>query len=704
MMVRSAAQGLIVVTPIGEQQTSLLNKDLPCIFHTQDSQHLASRSELSHSPLKSQRSLSGAGQFHRTAVVTPLTWHGMLQKSIRTTDQRKSRRKRQPVACARCRRMKRRCDRAVPCLSCKTAQVECRLHDTPRDNATLSEDQADRNSETSFGAKPHDQELLLAVLRDPPFVDVLLRIWFSHLDFMYDSVVDTRLHRLWTQHQLESAVSSCSLRPLISIILALTCQIAPERIGSAIANCAAASFTTDGIVTISFDYAKRAIDMALEACNLHSSLDIDLVEHLQASLLMAAFLKNADKLFEYRTRLSRDIAFLQCIGIHTLGHVAQDATRCSVQEMARRLWWSYFQYDRFYWLMDPSFPYQVSRRHCDISFLDHTGLQHHISCQQANLGSNMGLPVFQLGSSHGETPRLADEPRMSRFTSNMICIALATEHVSDRLADLGRLGTRLNNDSETTLQLESAIDGVIAEFNLLFSTLEQQQSTSLDSVAGTSIHIRQGQVSSITLDTLRYQACTSLASCASHLSIAIKSKLGIVRAEATATLVQRALELTAGLSPSELRWAFFLNYIGRSTADLARLVLEPSLQMAGSSSWVGLLVRSRNFLCLIASHNEDSLPARITQEVCLNTARIFAGVDRALEADLKDVRKTAADALRAEQVWQNSAQQLQRQQQQVDAPGRSGETQRDLIMPGEHELMQQIILLEAFENLFAFTL
>ncbi|TKY88812.1 hypothetical protein EX895_002053 [Sporisorium graminicola] len=540
------------------------------------------------------------------------------------------------------------------------------------------------------------------MLGDQPFVDVLLRIWFSHIDFMYDSVVDTRLHRLWTQHQLEDAMASPSLQPLISIILAVTCQIAPERIAAAIANCTAASSSTDRLVTISFEYAKKATDAFFEACSVHSSLDAAIVEHLQASLLVAAYLKNADKLFEYRTRLSRDIAFLQCIHVHTLGPVAQDATRSSVKEMARRIWWSYFQYDRFFWLLDPSFPYQMGRNHCDISFRDHSGLEHHISCQQTNVNTSAVLPIFQLGTGQGETPRVADAARMSRFTSNMICIALAAEHVSDRLADLGRLTTRLHTISEATAQLENAIDTVISDFNLLFSTLEQQQSSIIETTNRSSTQIRQEQVSSITLDTLRYQACTTLASCASHLSIGIKDRLFIVRAQATATLVQRALELTAGLSPSELRWAFFLNYIGRSTANLARLVLEPSLQLAGSSSWVGLLVRSRNFLCLIANQNKDPLPVRVAEEVCLGTARIFAEVDKSLEADLSNVRKTAADAVRAERVWERAAQQVLQQQSFV-IPGRPGATESDLTLPGEHELMQQIMFLEAFEGLFAFS-
>ncbi|CDR99306.1 hypothetical protein [Sporisorium scitamineum] len=539
------------------------------------------------------------------------------------------------------------------------------------------------------------------MLRDQQFVDVLLRIWFSHLDFMYDSVVDTRLHRLWKQHQLESATTSSSLQPLISIILALSCQIAPERTEPAIASCTTASSSTDRLVTISFEYAKKASDAFLEAYGSSCSLDMALVEHLQASLLVAAYLKNADKVFEYRTRLSRDIAFLQCIHIHTLGDVPQDATRISVKEMARRIWWSYFQYDRFYWLMDPSFPYQVRRNHCNISFLDHTGLQHPVSCQQSGVHSDSVLPMFKLGASHGERPRVADEARMSKFTSNMICIALAAEHVSDHLADLGRLATRLRTHSEASAQLESAIDRAISDFNLLFSILEQQQSSSLGTADRSSTQIRQDQVSSITLDTLRYKACTTLTSCASHLSIGIKNRLCIVKAQATATLVQRALELTAGLSASELRWAFFLNYIGQSTAELARLVLEPSLQLAGSRSSMGLLVRSRNFLCLIANQNRDRLPKRVAQEVCTDTARIFAGVDKSLEADLSDVHKTVADAVRAEQVWQHSAHQLQRQQG-LTAPDSSGITSNDLILPDEHELLQPIMFLEAFEDLFAF--
>lgn len=633
--------------------------------------------------------------------------------------QKRERKKREPIACARCRRLKRRCNRANPCYTCKAAGQDCRLYDEAHSDqhGPLKASPA-ASSGTSSGVNPstpalagpstlaspaqvaagsEDQLQLIEVLQDQQFLQVLLQVWFSQLDYMYDSVSQTRLHQLWISHSLKIE-SHSSLLPLVSAILSLTCQLAPERLDAALVRCSSISRSSSSLLLPSFEYAKSASDALLGGFDLASDLSDQVVDHLHASLLVAAYLKTADKKVEYRTRLSRDIAFLHCIGIHTLDKNKEDNLDSAVEEALRRLWWSYFQYDRFYWLMDNGFPYLIRRSQCDISFTDHTGTKHHITGQDAMHQSSL-LPTFKLGSRGHTTTCNAQERRSSRFTSMMIGIAVATEYISDRLTELDRLLSCFSRGLISAVQLEVAVNAAIADFNATFSLLENQPSPP-SPAEQTSVQVRQDHVSTITLNTLRYKASTTLANLTAHVSIGVRDRLSSLTIEATAALVERALGLTADLGPTELRWAFFINYIGQSTMDLARWLLDRGTQTASTRSLVGLVVRGRMLLCLIAKDSHQRLPTRVAGEVCAHAAKLFSGIDATVERNVGDVQRTTVDAIHAQEVWQSFAHRRSADKRMGESSSFPTTTTRAQAVEGERELLEQVMFLDALEELF----
>lgn len=574
------------------------------------------------------------------------------------SERSKQRRKREPTACARCRRLKRRCGRERPCHGCQVADQECRMLDdrctvadqviqTCRTEQDLDADlhlcDPGRISEAGAASSTIPSQLL-PLLHDTHFVRILMDTWFVRLDYMYDSCRGIRLHDLWLSGSLAGEELK-SMAPLIAAILALTCQLMPEKLDVGLKSSSMPSCSAPSLSLTAFRWAKDASDNFFDTWHHSKAIDRDLVGALHTSLLLAAFLKNADRLTQYRMRLSRDIAFLQCVGLPSRESRRLARAPIEVVTGLQRLWWSYYQYDRFYWFLDQSYPYQIRK--------DWYGLKPAADMARPHVSQKPTTQWLRSNSRRDNAPGHGDGAPgwrldLSSFTCTMIDVATAVGEMSDKLAELDHVLHGFNIGDVREADFEQMLNAAVTELGTILSSLENVQAHYAQQDPGEA---RQTYVINITINTLRYKASTALARLAGQLAASVKWRLRKMLVGATSALVQRALGLTSIMNADELRWAFFLHYIGQSTQDLASLIDDGQQARTDVSELLGLLLKSRNLLCEIAASRQSSLATRMAEDVCARAARIIGAVDLVLQLEVADIRKIAVNVDQAQSFW-----------------------------------------------------
>ncbi|ETS60639.1 hypothetical protein PaG_05287 [Moesziomyces aphidis] len=305
-----------------------------------------------------------------------------------------------------------------PTSSFQTAVRSLEDAHTSGPSAPYQRRRSEQSSPSHFQDGDRESSLFDAPLAHASFVDMLLSTWLSHFDYLYDSVQGTSLHSDWLDAKLALPLASGHLS-LLSIILALVCQLAPEKTKTMLAAC---DLPQPDLVKLSQDcmqHTKAESDRFIQEWAANDMVSDRIINSLHCSMLVSAFIKNSGCTTEYRTRLSRDISFLQCCGIHLLDRSDPPPQLVSLTpsslHQARHLFWAYYQCDRFVWMLDQTHSYQIRRSHADIHFKD----------QLVSI-------ISSASSECAEGVKARHRGHSSRYTCLMICIAAATEMISDQ--------------------------------------------------------------------------------------------------------------------------------------------------------------------------------------------------------------------------------------------------------------------------------
>lgn len=572
------------------------------------------------------------------------------------------RKKRKPLSCDPCRQLKRKCDRGKPCRQCSENNKQCSYKQATahllqngnngnrssdhivQDSSPISAHASSSSSPMLTAESPHPFQQHLRFpeqLTDKLFVDVLLTFWFQELDYMYDAVNNTALHLNWKANSLDLSSRSV-FRPLLAILLALTGQLRPRELDKAFRDAKVLAPSSAHLATRGFEYAIRFTDDYLDTYD--PTKDVFVLEYLHASMHVMAYLKNCGRKTHVRNRIARDISCLQLAHIHLLDSNSprnrSNLFKTPLQrQSARRLFWSYFQYDRFYIMIDNASSYCLQANQCDIWMCDEVGQMMHIQdlCREIDVSTMLHEQPSQpfnnparlkskpLLATMEEVQMCKVEARLiapfSRFSSAMLQAAAiggkttdAVLHIpltspdpnaaaSEEVLEALRCFTAAGTLDKQLLQLQNRYE---VEFGVAKSFKGPLRASSMQ---------WQNNVLCITLAKLRRDAAVCLGMAIPRIADD-PTWLNRRRVETAATLLQYALVLPQDFHHSALCWSFFLFYISEPIMELMYSALDQSIVLWQAQEILKLALQGRNLLCHIARESQMNLALQLARDIC----------------------------------------------------------------------------------------
>ncbi|PWN31540.1 uncharacterized protein FA14DRAFT_88449 [Meira miltonrushii] len=562
------------------------------------------------------------------------------------------RKKRKPLSCDPCRQLKRKCDRGKPCKQCGENNKQCSykqatahlVQNGQADTSPLSAHASPSSSPLHTSESPHPFQQSLRFpeqLTDKRFVDVLLTFWFQELDYMYDAVNNTALHLNWKANALDLSPRSV-FRPLLAVLLALTGQLRPRELDRAFRDARVLAPSSAHLAPRAFDFAIRFTDDYLDTYD--PTKDVFVLEYLHASMHVMAYLKNCGRKTHVRNRIARDISCLQLAHIHLLDSNSprnrSNLFKTPLQrQSARRLFWSYFQYDRFYIMIDNASSYCLQANQCDIWMCDEVGQMMHIQdlCREIDVSSMLDEQPSQpinnparlkskpLLATIEEVQTCKVEARLiapfSSFSSAMLQAAAIGGKTTDAVLHIPL--TSLDPNAAASEEVMEALRCFTAAGTLDKQLLQLQNRYEVEFGVAKSFKgpLRasssqwQNNVLCITLAKLRRDAAVCLGMAIPRIADD-PTWLNRRRVETAATLLQYALVLPQDFHHSALCWSFFLFYISEPIMELMYSALDQSIVPWQAQEILKLALQGRNLLCHIARESQMNLALQLARDIC----------------------------------------------------------------------------------------
>lgn len=567
------------------------------------------------------------------------------------SDNRVLRRERAQLSCDRCKRLKRKCSRILPCSEClyhnqvcsfqraqitsklakeaKTQQSGLRKKRLSSRKETAKAKLIDQPTNSIFLTPPHstvssiattsstnvdDLQRLERLVGSPNTFHHIVSIWRREQDWYHEIVDDSPFSMAIEQSHLDMETLR-RYAGVIYAIVALVAQSHPSELDAILIHLDTKISSSESSRPLGFISAEDIGRVAEQAAREWLSNTINSSEPkdwnadvFQSSLLIAKHHKFVGRWTEYRDSITRDIGRLQRAKYNCFSNIVENKKLSKLEMCARyRTFWHYFTSERMSSLFD-GIPYGLQARNSDMWLLEGDKATHiHTLCAEKH----------NTLVDNGRRPPISTP---SDLRHNLSPCAQLMARLAAQAGRSQDLITSLSSSSNlSSFQRFEQADATAAEIDIELSHLDSQVRQCIMSTAHRFfISIALARVRR----DIAVQICESLESCSIDAQFLNSSSFPFTRRrlDMAKALIHCASIHAGHVSLRIMAEPFFTLFIRDPVLELAKAFQEYSeysmnSQDEASLDYLHSAIIGRNLIIAISKQSELALNRSIAKEI-----------------------------------------------------------------------------------------